>query len=173
MGRLEFLREATGESILSEEMNKARDGFLDEVCYGETRFSEVFAKNLEEVFLRHLPSGVRAKLESEAPAEMTVPSGSRLKLHYPTARQPYIEVRLQEVFGWLSSPRLAGGRVPLQFHLLSPGYKPVQVTSDLESFWKNGYPEVRKELRLRYPKHSWPEDPFTAKAEAKGRPRKF
>jgi ATP-dependent helicase HrpB len=87
-------------------------------------------------------------------------------------QSPTLEVRIQEIFGWLETPRLATGRVPLVLHLLAPNYRPMQVTTDLSSFWRNGYVEVRKELRSRYPKHSWPENPLTAKPEAKGRSQK-
>jgi ATP-dependent helicase HrpB len=80
-------------------------------------------------------------------------------------------VRLQELFGLLDTPRVAAGRVPVLLHLLSPGFKPMQVTSDLRSFWSNAYFEVRKDLRVRYPKHKWPEDPLHATPEAKGRRR--
>ncbi len=77
---------------------------------------------------------------------------------------PVMKIRLQEVFGMLETPVVNSGRTKISLHLLSPGYKPVQVTQDLKSFWKTTYHEVRKELRMRYPKHHWPEDPFTAKA---------
>ena len=85
---------------------------------------------------------------------------------------PTLAVRLQELFGLLDTPKIAGGRVPVVLHLLGPNYRPVQVTDDLRSFWTRTYPQVRKDLRARYPKHSWPEDPFTAKPQAKGRPTK-
>jgi len=147
----------------------ARREFLEEACFGETKVDDVLAKGLSEIYLRHLASETQKLLRSEAPDRITVPSGSDIKVHYPEDRAPYIEVRIQELFGWTKSPLLAG--VPLQFHLLGPNYRPMQVTSDLASFWQNGYPEVRKELRARYPKHSWPEDPLTAKPEAKGRRR--
>jgi ATP-dependent helicase HrpB len=76
------------------------------------------------------------------------------------ADQPVLAVRLQEVFGWEAAPALAGGRVPLLLHLLSPARRPAAVTADLRSFWRSGYPQVRAELRGRYPRHAWPEDPF-------------
>jgi ATP-dependent helicase HrpB len=82
-----------------------------------------------------------------------------------------LAVRLQELFGWTETPRICNGRVPVLLHLLSPGFKPMQVTSDLASFWRSAYFEVRKDLRVRYPKHKWPEDPLTAEPEAKGRRR--
>ena len=147
----------------------ARQEFLEEACFNETKVDDVLAKPLAEIYLRHLPAETQKLLRNEAPDRISVPSGSDIKVHYPDDRAPYIEVRIQELFGWTKSPLLAG--IPLQLHLLGPNYRPMQVTSDLASFWQNGYPEVRKELRARYPKHSWPDDPLTAKPEAKGRRR--
>jgi ATP-dependent helicase HrpB len=110
------------------------------------------------------------RLDELAPTHVTVPSGSRVPIDY-TQASPTLAVRLQEVFGWTESPRIASGRVPLTLELLSPARRPVQVTRDLASFWARGYAEVRKELRGRYPRHSWPDDPLTAIATRKARPR--
>jgi ATP-dependent helicase HrpB len=110
-----------------------------------------------------------------APSHLQVPSGSRIQLDYSDATQekaPVLAVRLQELFGLSETPRLADGRVPVLLHLLGPNYRPEQITTDLASFWQNTYPQVRKDLRSRYPKHSWPDNPLTAPAVAKGRPRK-
>ena len=170
--RIEFLRANVAEFVEFTVGADTRRAFLDEACFGEVKLSNVLAKPLGDILLRHLPAEMTRALATEAPVKMKVPSGSEIKLHYPPERAPYLEVRIQEVFGWLESPKIANGRVPVQLHLLGPNYRPVQVTSDLASFWRTGYVEVRKELRARYPKHSWPEDPLTAKAEAKGRPRK-
>ncbi len=101
------------------------------------------------------------EVDREAPTHFIVPSGSKMTIHYD-GEQPYVAVKLQEVFGLKATPRLAQGRVPLLLHLLSPAQRPVQVTADLASFWANGYIIVRKDLRGRYPKHPWPEDPTTA-----------
>ena len=90
-----------------------------------------------------------------------MPSGSSLRVDY-TGDQPVLPVRLQEVFGWRATPRLADGRVPVLLHLLSPAGRPAAVTADLESFWAAGYLSVRSELRGRYPKHAWPDDPLAA-----------
>ena len=90
-----------------------------------------------------------------------MPSGSRIALDYAGAA-PALVVRVQEVFGWTGSPAVADGRVPVVLHLLSPAGRPTAVTADLSSFWATGYPQVRAELRGRYPKHAWPEDPLTA-----------
>ena len=100
-----------------------------------------------------------------------MPSGSRLPIDYGSD-PPRISVRLQEVFGMAATPRVAGGRVALALELLSPAQRPVQVTRDLASFWTRGYAEVRKELKGRYPKHYWPDDPTQAEPTARVRPRR-
>jgi ATP-dependent helicase HrpB len=118
-----------------------------------------------EIMPTILPWELSSRLNTLAPQHLPVPSGSMIKLNYFTdGRPPVMEVRLQEVFGLLETPTVNEGRNKIMLHLLSPGYKPVQVTQDLKSFWSNTYTEVRKELRTRYPKHSWPEDPWTATA---------
>ena len=104
-------------------------------------------------------------LNKYVPEKISVPSGSEILLNYSNdGNAPVLAVRLQEVFGLTDTPLINNGKTPVLLHLLSPGYKPVQVTQDLRSFWTNIYPEVRKELRVRYQKHSWPEDPWTAVA---------
>jgi ATP-dependent helicase HrpB len=122
--------------------------------------------------LRSTVSPAQARvIETEAPEFLAVPSGSRIRLSYADGR-PRLSVRVQELFGLTQTPRLAGGRVPILLELLGPNYRPVQVTDDLQSFWSNTYAQVRKDLRNRYPRHAWPEDPRTARAEAKGGPRR-
>lgn len=117
------------------------------------------------IFSTLIPWELQATLNMLAPERMEVPSGSAIKVTYfIDGRTPVMEVRLQEVFGLLDTPAVNQGKIKVLLHLLSPGYKPVQVTQDLKSFWQTTYHEVRKELRMRYPKHSWPEDPWTAKA---------
>ena len=112
-----------------------------------------------------LPWALQQKLDQLAPSKIQVPSGSMIKLSYSAdGSAPVLAVRLQECFGLLDTPAVNEGRNKVLLHLLSPGYKPVQVTQDLKSFWQNTYPIVRKELRVRYQKHSWPEDPWTAEA---------
>ena len=119
---------------------------------------------------RLLPWPEAAALDELAPEQVVVPSGSRVRVEYD-GDQPVLSVRLQEVFGWTATPRVAGGRVPLLLHLLSPARRPVAVTSDLQSFWRGGYQQVRGELRHRYPKHSWPDEPAAATALRGVRPR--
>jgi ATP-dependent helicase HrpB len=107
-------------------------------------------------------------IDTHAPARITVPSGNAIVVQYQSGKRPWMEVRIQELFGWSQTPRVAGGRVPVQLHLLGPNHKPQQITEDLASFWKEAYTLVRKELRRRYPKHHWPEDPINAVATPRG-----
>ena len=108
-----------------------------------------------------VPRSLLAQLDTLAPRHLTVPSGSTIAVDYGS-EQPALRVRLQEVFGWSEAPRVAGGRVPVVLHLLSPAGRPIQVTADLGGFWRGSYPQVRAEMRGRYPKHDWPEDPTRA-----------
>jgi ATP-dependent helicase HrpB len=110
------------------------------------------------------------QLNRLAPTHMSVPSGSHIRLDY-AEDWPILAVRLQEMFGCKETPRIVNRTVPVMLHLLSPAKRPVQVTKDLASFWTNAYPEVRKELRGRYPKHHWPEDPLAAPPTAKSKRR--
>lgn len=120
--------------------------------------------NLREALLGFLDYDKHAALDRLAPERLVVPSGSAIRLTYSaTGEPPVMAVRLQEVFGMAETPKVNEGRTPVVMHLLSPGFKPVQVTSDLRSFWNNAYFEVRKELKRRYPKHAWPDDPWTEK----------
>jgi ATP-dependent helicase HrpB len=133
------------------------------------------ARSLGELKKRLLPSlqdllhyPLDRLLETEAPETIEVPSGSRIRLEYSPNQPPILAVRLQEIFGWTDTPRIAGGRVKVLLHLLGPNFRPVQITDDLKSFWATTYFQVRKDLRVRYPKHSWPEDPLIAKPQSKG-----
>lgn len=123
---------------------------------------------------RLLPWPEAARLDELVPERLEVPSGSRVRIDYPDADdagRPVVAVKLQECFGWDSTPRLVDGRVPVLFHLLSPAGRPLAVTDDLASFWSGPYAQVRAEMRGRYPKHPWPEDPWTASATAKTKRR--
>jgi ATP-dependent helicase HrpB len=118
---------------------------------------------LKTVFQYYLPNELREKSDRLAPAKIAVPTGSMISLRYfPNGEPPVLAVRLQEVFGMAETPVINHGKTAVLMHLLSPGYKPVQITSDLRSFWDNTYFEVRKELKRRYPKHEWPDDPWKA-----------
>ena len=131
--------------------------------------------DLAEGMRRLLPWPEAARFAELAPERLEVPSGSRVAIDYPEAEadggRPVVAVKLQECFGWAGTPRIAAGRVPVLFHLLSPARRPLAVTDDLESFWAGPYAQVRAEMRGRYPKHPWPEDPWTAPATARAKPR--
>jgi len=129
--------------------------------------------NLSQALFNHLKYEQQIDLNKTAPAKIVVPSGSNIQLQYfPHGETPVLAVRLQEVFGLSDTPKINNNKTSIVLHLLSPGYKPVQVTSDLRSFWNNTYHEVKKELKRRYPKHSWPQDPWEAAPVAKGRAKK-
>jgi ATP-dependent helicase HrpB len=102
------------------------------------------------------------RLDEGVPTHLTVPSGSRIAVQYSADGPPVLAVKLQELFGLAETPTIAWGRAPLVLHLLSPAGRPIQVTSDLRNFWDKVYPEVKKELKGRYPRHPWPDDPWSA-----------
>ncbi|MFB9334185.1 ATP-dependent helicase HrpB [Actinoplanes octamycinicus] len=120
---------------------------------------------------RLLPWSVAGRLDEVAPERLPVPSGSQIRLDYSDPTAPVLAVKVQEAFGWRDAPRLADGRIPVLLHLLSPAGRPVAVTRDLASFWQQGYPQVRAEMRGRYPRHPWPEDPLTAAPTRRANPR--
>jgi ATP-dependent helicase HrpB len=119
-------------------------------------------RDWEEALRGKLSHAQRQAVDREAPERIEVPSGSRIAVTYEEGRPPVLAVRIQEVFGLADTPQVASGRVKVLLHLLAPNYRPQQVTDDLASFWKNTYAVVRKELRARYPKHAWPDDPLSA-----------
>lgn len=157
--RLNCLRSWRPELKLPAIDDKA---LLPWLCAGRRSLAEVKNADWTSAILAGLSHAQRQAVEREAPERLEVPSGSRITLHYEEGRPPVLAVRIQEVFGWRDTPRIAGGRVAVLLHLLAPNYRPQQVTDDLASFWNNTYPLIRKELRVRYPKHAWPEDPWSA-----------
>lgn len=171
-GRMALLREKLGdvwpdwsEQVLSASL----DGWLAPYLSGINRLSQIKKLPLERYLLSTLPWETQNELEQLAPRTLEVPSGKQVGLDYlPCLSQcpPVLALKLQEAFGWRVTPTVANGAVAVMIHLLSPARRPLQVTQDLVSFWQNGYPEVRKEMRGRYPKHPWPEDPLTATATA-------
>jgi ATP-dependent helicase HrpB len=149
----------------------ALEDWLGPWLRGVTRLDEARRLYLAPALLARLDHAQRERLDRLAPTHLGVPSGSRRPLDY-AADPPVLAVKLQEMFGQADTPRVCAGRVPVMLHLLSPAQRPVQVTQDLAAFWSRGYAEVRKELRGRYPKHPWPEDPRNAvpTARVKRRP---
>jgi ATP-dependent helicase HrpB len=154
-------------------LNNAND-WLGPYLKGIRKTEELKKLDLYQCLLHALSWEQQQELERLAPAKIEVPSGSKIKIEYLiNGNAPVIAVRLQEVFGLEDTPMLNNKKIKTVLHLLSPGYKPVQVTTDLKSFWNNTYHEVKKELQRRYPKHAWPDDPWSATAVAKGRSTKF
>ncbi|MHB0969045.1 MAG: ATP-dependent helicase HrpB [Thermoanaerobaculia bacterium] len=140
------------------------DALLRSACHGKTRLGDLEIRD-------YLPHDARRALERNAPETIDVPSGRKARLEYRDDGSVVASVKLQELFGLAESPRIGPRKEPVIFALLSPGGRPVQMTRDLRSFWENTYPEVRKELRGRYPRHPWPEDPWTAVATARAKRR--
>ena len=176
LARLRSLAHWCPELALPRFEQPAIVALLPELCAELRSFAELRALPLARLLAGRLdPQQVRA-LDTLAPERITVPSGSRLALVYDPGRPPSLPVRIQEVFGLAQTPRVAGGRVPVVLHLLAPNRRAQQVTDDLASFWASTYPTVRRELKRRYPKHAWPEDPLAATPErrpggSRSRPR--
>lgn len=137
-------------------------GVLRELCVGRRSFDDLRKAPWLTALQGQLSYEQLRRLDREVPERIQVPSGNRIRLVYEPGRPPVLAVRIQEVFGLRETPRVAGGRVRVLLHLLAPNLRPQQVTDDLESFWANTYETVRKELKRRYPKHSWPDDPLSA-----------
>jgi ATP-dependent helicase HrpB len=132
---------------------------------GMQRWSDLARLDLLQALNSLLDYPQQQQLDEFAPKALTIPTGQKVSLDYTADNGPVLAAKLQALFGWTETPKVAGGRVPVVIHLLSPARRPLAVTADLASFWNNAYPQVRKELRGRYPKHPWPEDPLTAQAQ--------
>ena len=171
--RLAFLHRHVGgwPDVGDDALRATAHDWLLPHLVGLRRREEVDALDLGALLLSRLSWRQRAELDELAPTHVEVPSGSRIRIDYSDSDAPVLAVRLQELFGQEATPRVAGNAVPLTLHLLSPAHRPVQVTRDLAGFWRNSYFEVRKELRGRYPKHAWPDDPMRAEPTRRARPR--
>lgn len=138
---------------------------------GKTRLDALDEEALAGALKSSLDWPLRQRIEQLAPTRITVPSGMERRIEYTHGQAPVLAVKLQELFGLADTPRIADGRIPLTLHLLSPGGRPLQVTQDLRGFWERTYPEVKKEMKGRYPRHPWPDDPWTASATHRAKPR--
>ncbi|MGS1077207.1 ATP-dependent helicase HrpB [Pseudoxanthomonas beigongshangi] len=147
------------------------DRWLRPAFAGKSRLDALDESELAEALKSPLDWSVRQRVDALAPTRITVPSGMERRIEYTHGQPPVLAVKLQELFGLAETPRIADGRVPLTLHLLSPGGRPLQVTQDLRGFWERTYPEVKKEMKGRYPKHPWPDDPWTAQATHRAKPR--
>jgi ATP-dependent helicase HrpB len=174
--RVRLLRRADGSEsrwpdLSDETLLQTIDQWLGPYLDGITTLDRVKRMDLAAPLHALLTWEQQQQLDRLAPTHLTVPSGSHVRLDYEGSEAPVLAVRLQEMFGSQDTPRVAGGKIPVMLHLLSPAKRPVQVTQDLAGFWRNTYHDVRKELRGRYPKHHWPDDPLTAPPTAKTKRR--
>lgn len=167
LARVRSLREWLPELNLPAFDDAELQSLLPSLCLGRRSLADLRNAPWVETIQAALTSAQWQAVERDAPTHITVPSGSRIALEYEPGRSPILAVRIQEVFGLRETPRVARGRVPVLLHLLAPNYRPQQVTDDLPSFWANAYPIIRGELRRRYPRHPWPDDPLTATAVKK------
>ncbi len=168
--RWKYYEQQLGIEITFWQDEKIREA-LALACLGENKWASVIQKDLVYFFESLLPPLDKIDFHQKCPEKIEVPTKNKILLHYHLDKGPHLEVRLQELFGMTKTPQIWEQKISITLHLLGPNYQPVQVTSDLASFWLNTYSEVRRELKIRYPKHSWPDDPLTAVAVAKGRPR--
>lgn len=167
-----FLQEHMPQLELPAFGPDTRIELLPELCMGKRSFADLAKVNVATYLQDRLPRKLASALSQHAPTSVSIPSGRQAKLRYQNNGPPVLAVRLQEVFGLYESPRVAGGKIPVKMELLAPNQRPVQVTQDLASFWTNMYAEVRSELRMRYPRHQWPEDPRDGIASRRVRPRR-
>jgi ATP-dependent helicase HrpB len=172
--RVMFLRRAEGDSwpdLSDQALVARREDWLVPALYDKTALKDFSAGDLSEALLTLLPWDLRVRLEREAPTHFEAPTGTMLAIDYEAEQGPTIAVRLQELFGLTTHPSIAKGAVPLVLELLSPAHRPVQVTRDLPGFWRGTYAAVRSDLRGRYPRHPWPEDPANALPTRRVKPR--
>jgi ATP-dependent helicase HrpB len=172
--RVLFLRASEGTQWpdLSDDALAATAGdWLGAALAGKIALAEFTADELAGALQELLPWPLRQRLDAEAPTHFTAPSGSRVPIDYEAEGGPKLSIRVQELFGLDRHPTIAGGRVPLVIELLSPAHRPVQVTRDLPRFWRGSWQAVKTEMRGRYPRHPWPDDPLTAPATRRAKPR--
>lgn len=145
------------DSLLAE-----LEHWLAPFMHGMQRWSDLQQLDLHNALSSLLDHAQQQQLQRLAPVSLEIPTGQQIRLDYCAENGPVLAAKLQALFGWSATPRVADGRVAVLLHLLSPAQRPLAVTADLASFWRNAYPEVRKDMRGRYPRHPWPEDPLTA-----------
>jgi ATP-dependent helicase HrpB len=172
--RVLFLRTAEGDEwpdVSEAGLGASIDGWLVPALFGKTSLSQLGADDLGNALAGLLPHGLRRRLDAEAPTHFAAPSGSQVPIDYGGEDGPKLSIRVQELFGLSVHPTTARGRVPLLIELLSPAHRPVQLTRDLPGFWRGSYAAVRAEMRGRYPRHPWPDDPMSAPATRRAKPR--
>jgi ATP-dependent helicase HrpB len=173
LARLRFLRaaDASWPDLSDAALAATVEDWLAPEIVGRLTVDSVTADDLGRALHALLPWDLRARLDTEAPTHVAVPTGSRIPLDYAAEGGPVLAVRVQELFGLERHPSIAGGRVPLVLHLLSPASRPIQITRDLPGFWRGSWSAVRAEMRGRYPRHPWPEDPVAEPPTRRVKPR--
>jgi ATP-dependent helicase HrpB len=171
--RVMFLRAAEGDEWpdLSDTALAAETDWLAVLFFSKTSLAELAADEFAAALMARLPFPLQRRLDAEAPTHFAAPTGSHVPIDYEAEGGPKIAIRVQELFGLDRHPAIAGGKVPLVVELLSPAHRPVQTTRDLPRFWRGSYAAVRAEMRGRYPKHPWPDDPTTAAPTRRAKPR--
>ncbi len=172
--RVMFLRRAEGDEwpdLSNEGLARTAADWLEPLLLDKTVRSELKAEALSDAVAALVPWNLRRRLDAEAPTHFTAPSGSSVPIDYEAEQGPTVSIRVQELFGLARHPAIAGGRVPLVIELLSPAHRPVQVTRDLPGFWRGSYSDVKADMRGRYPRHPWPDDPLTAPATRRAKRR--
>ena len=172
--RVMFLRRAEGDEwpdLSDDTLARTAAEWLAPFLTGKTSLQQIGADELAAMLDALLPWTLRKRIDAEAPTHFAAPSGSQVPIDYEAEEGPKLSIRVQELFGLAVHPTIAGGRVPLLIELLSPAHRPVQMTRDLPGFWRGSYKDVRTDLRGRYPKHPWPDDPLTAPATRRAKPR--
>jgi len=172
--RVQFLRRAEGDEwpdLSDEGLVGTAAEWLEPILTDKTARSQLSTEELSNAVMAMVPWALRRRLDAEAPTHFTAPSGSSVSIDYEAEQGPTVSIRVQELFGLAQHPAIAGGRVPLTIELLSPAHRPVQVTRDLPGFWRGSYADVKADMRGRYPKHPWPDDPLAAPATRRAKRR--
>ncbi|MCW5689892.1 MAG: ATP-dependent helicase HrpB, partial [Pseudolabrys sp.] len=172
--RVQFLRKAEGDEwpdLSDDGLAASAEAWLEPLLMDKTARSQISSGELFDAVSNLVPWNRRRRLDEEAPTHFTAPTGTNAAIDYEAEQGPTISIRLQELFGLSQHPSIAGGRIPLVIELLSPGHKPVQITRDLPGFWRGSYADVRTEMRGRYPRHPWPDDPASALPTRRAKPR--
>jgi ATP-dependent helicase HrpB len=168
LARVRWLAEAIPELRLPDLSDTVIEQMLPTMCYGLRSLEELRSADWLSLLQNAVGRERLDEIDRLAPAQFALANGNRHTIIYESGKPPMLAVRIQEMFGTRETPAIGGGRIPLLLHLLGPNYRTQQITTDLASFWQNGYPEVKKELRRRYPKHAWPDDPLAAPATRSG-----
>ncbi len=177
LDRIAFTRRQDSEGVLWPDLHEDSllenlENWLQPYLAGKTRLADLANLNLQEILMAQLDWDLQSRLDQFAPSHLTVPTGSKIRLDYSDPERPVLAVRLQELFGQKAIDPIADGKIPVTVHLLSPARRPAQITTDLAGFWTNSYDAVKKDLKGRYPRHYWPDDPMLAEPTTRAKRRK-